>query len=73
MEKVKARTNLKVFRTQQKMSQEDMAFKIGCTRATYSSIESGKRTGRQAFWLDFQKAFNIPDADLWGYMKLDEE
>lgn len=68
-----ARTNLKLFRVKHKMSQEQIAEKIGCTRATYSSIESGKRTGRQAFWLDLQKAFDIPDADLWGLMKPDEE
>lgn len=73
MEKSKARTNLKLFRIKQKMSQEDIAFKIGVTRATYSSIECGKRTGRQYFWLAFQKAFNIPDEELWGYMKTDEE
>lgn len=68
-----ARTNLKLFRVKNKLSQEAMAQKIGCTRATYAAIESGKRTGRQIFWLDFQKAFNIPDAELWGYMKTDED
>lgn len=68
-----ARTNLKLFRVKMKLSQEEMAKKIGCIRATYSAIESGKRTGRQTFWRDFQKAFNIPDAELWGYMKTDEE
>ena len=67
------RTNLKLLRVKNKMSQEDMANKIGCTRATYSAIEIGKREGRRTFWLDFQKAFNIPDGDLWGYMKKDEE
>ena len=66
------RTNLKVFRVKQNLSQEAFAEKIGYTRATYSAIENGKRSGRQRFWLDFQKAFNIPDADLWGYMKNDD-
>lgn len=67
------RTNLKVFRVKMKLSQEEMAEKIGYGRATYSAIESGKRAGRQQFWRDFQKAFDIPDADLWGYIKNDEE
>lgn len=69
----KARTNLKLFRVKMKLSQEEMAKKIGYTRATYSAIECGKRTGRQEFWRDFQRAFNIPDAELWGYMKTDED
>lgn len=68
-----ARTNLKIFRVKNHLSQEEMAKRIGCMRATYSAIESGKRSGRQAFWLDFQKAFSIPDEELWGYMKNDEE
>lgn len=67
------RTNLKVLRVKHKLSQEQMAEKLGYRRATYSAIENGKRTGRQAFWLDFQKAFDIPDSELWGYMKNDEE
>lgn len=67
------RTTLKLFRVKLHLTQEEMAKKIGCTRATYSAIEKGSRTGRRAFWLDFQKAFDIPDSDLWGYMKTDEE
>ena len=66
------RTNLKILRVKNHLSQDQMAKKIGCIRATYSAIENGKRSGRQAFWNDFQKAFNIPDSDLWGYMKNDE-
>lgn len=67
------RTNLKVFRTKQKMTQEEMANCIGYMRATYSAIESGKRNGRQAFWKDLQAAFNISDAEMWELMKKDEE
>lgn len=68
-----ARTNLKLFRVKNKLSQEEMAAKIGVTRGCYAAVEAGKRTGRQAFWISFQKAFDIPDAELWGYMKTDEE
>ena len=67
------RTNLKIFRVKNKLSQEKMAAKIGCTRATYSAIEKGKRDGRRAFWLDFQTAFDVPDGELWGLMKRDDE
>lgn len=60
------RKNLKVFRVQHNLTQDEMSQKIGCTRATYSSIETGKREGRKAFWMDLKKAFNIPDADMWS-------
>lgn len=73
MEKPKQRTNLKLLRVKSKLSQEQMAEKIGCTRATYSAIECGSRNGRDTFWQDFQKAFDIPDQELWGYMKRDEQ
>lgn len=73
MKKKKQRTNLKLLRVKSKLTQEQMADKIGCTRATYSAIECGTRNGRDTFWTDFQKAFNIPDEELWGYMKKDEE
>lgn len=55
----KMRTNLKLFRVKQKLSQEQIADKIGCIRATYSAIENAKRNGRQVFWDDLQKAFGL--------------
>ena len=65
------RTNLKLFRVKMMLSQDEIAEKIGCTRATYSSIESGKRDGRLAFWNDLQKAFGISDADMWALLRID--
>lgn len=63
------RTNLKVFRVKQNMSQEEIARKIGYTRAAYAAIEAGTREGKQAFWKSFQNAFKIPDSDMWEMMK----
>lgn len=67
------RTNLKLFRVKHKLSQEEMAKEIGCSRGCYAGIECGKRTGRKEFWIKLQKAFDVPDSDLWGLMKTDEE
>ena len=67
------RTNLKLFRVKNGLSQEDIAFKIGCGRATYASVETGKRNGTNSFWLALQKAFSIPDSEMWGLIKRDEE
>lgn len=63
------RKNLKVFRVQNDMTQDEIAEKIGCTRATYSAIESGKREGRRSFWEEFQKAFNVSGAEMWALMQ----
>ena len=63
------RTNLKLYRVKKQLSQDEFAERIGCTRATYSAIESGKRDGRQAFWKDLQHAFAIPDAAMWALMQ----
>lgn len=62
------RTELKIFRIKQNLSQQEMADKIGCKRSTYSAIEKGIRDGKQDFWLALQKAFVIPDGDIWGLM-----
>lgn len=66
------RTNLKVFRVKRNLSQEQMADKIGCNRVTYSAIENGRRNGKQSFWVAFQKAFDIPDNEVWQLIKNEE-
>ena len=63
------RKNLKLFRVSCDLSQGEMAEKIGCTRGGYQAIESGLREGRQKFWDKLQKAFDIPDAEMWSLKK----
>ena len=71
MAKAKERTNLKLFRVAQKMTQAEFAEKIGCNRGTYAAIEKGSRNGRTGFWLKLQKVF--PSADIGELMKVDED
>lgn len=66
------RTNLKIFRIKEHLSQTEISERIGCSRATYAAIESGKRCGRQTFWKDLQSAFNLPDSDMWQLMLNDK-
>lgn len=66
------RKNLKVFRVQHDLTQAEIAEKIGCTRTTFSAIESGTRSGRKTFWVELQKAFNVPDAEMWA-LQADEK
>lgn len=67
------RTELIVFRTRQKLTQDEMAALIGVTRSRYAMIEKGTRNGQQSFWNALQKAFNIPDAEMWTLMRKDGE
>lgn len=65
------RINLKLLRVKHGLTQDEMAVKIGVTRCTYAAIENGTRNGRDHFWISLQKAFNIPDEDMWKLKKKD--
>lgn len=66
------RTNLKVFRTAHKLRQTDIAYELGVSRATYSFIERGIRSGNAEFWSKLQRTYNVPDEQMYQLMKLDE-
>ena len=68
-----ARNALYLFRHSKRLSQNEIAEIIGCSRATYSSIETGARNGTMTFWRKLQTAFNIPDAEIGGLMRVDEK
>ena len=67
------RDGLYMYRHRKRLSQQAMADRIGCSRATYAAIEAGKRNGRMTFWQDLQTAFDIPDADIGGLMRIEEK
>lgn len=62
------RMGLKLLRTKHKLSQLNMAEKIGCTRTTFAAIENGERQGSQAFWETLQEVFDIPSELMWELM-----
>lgn len=66
------RTNLKIFRTAHKLRQTDIAVDLGISRATYSFIERGLRSGTTEFWNRLQQKYNVPDAEMWALQKIDE-
>lgn len=66
------RNGLYMFRHGKRLSQREIAEKIGCSRATYSAIENGTRNGTMTFWGKLQTAFDIPDADIGGLMRVDK-
>lgn len=63
------RHNLYLFRCDKRLTQAEMAEKIGVSRITYANVEKGKRDGTIEFWNKFQKAFDVPDTDMWKYQK----
>ena len=66
------RTNLKVFRTDRKLRQTDIAYDLGVSRMTYSFIERGIRSGSAEFWQRLQRVYNVPNEEMYSLMKLDE-
>ena len=66
------RTNLKVFRVAHKLTQAEMAERLGVSRATYVYIERGARSGTIDVWSTLQRVFNVPDAEMFSLQKLDE-
>lgn len=67
------RTDLKVFRVKQKMTQEEFANKIGFSRSQYALIEQGNRNGTIDFWDKLKNTFEIPDTNMWRLMQNDKE
>lgn len=67
------RKNLKLFRVGLELTQSEMAEAVGgITKQGYGSIENGRTHGSPEFWKALQKAFNVPDSDMYNLMKLQE-
>lgn len=45
---------------------------LGIVSSTMVAIFSGARDGTFELWSKFQKALEIPDEEMWGYMKGEE-
>lgn len=69
----KMRMNLKLLRVANRLNQDEMASKLGCSRCTYAAVESGTRTGNPSFWKMVQLVFNVPDEEMYPLMKNIEE
>ena len=67
------RTNLKIFRIRQNMTQLEFASYIDCERSGYSLIENGLRHPSVDFFYKLQEAFNVPDEEMWELTKLDKK
>lgn len=66
------RHNLKMFRVQRKMTQDEMASRLKYSRSQYALVERGERDGTFDFWENLQQTFVIPSADMWNLMRKDD-
>lgn len=59
------RTELKVLRVRNNLTQLQIAKKLGVSKSTYNLIENGNRRGSAEFWLRLQSEFNLKDSEVW--------
>lgn len=59
------RNNLKIFRAKHNMSQAELAEKIGVTRKTIHTIETGKFVPSTVLALTLAKFFQVPVEELF--------
>lgn len=67
------RTELKVIRIKNKMTQKEVAHQLGISIGAYSFIESGKRNGSIATWSKLKKIFNLTGEETWNLMHHQEQ
>lgn len=63
------RMNLKLFRVERKLSQQEMADMLDVPRQTYAMVERGQRRGSDELWAKIKSVFSVPDADMWKLMQ----
>lgn len=63
------RIELKIRRVAKKMTQQQVAEKMGVSVATYSFIESGKRSGSIENWAKIRELFGLTDEEAWKLMQ----
>lgn len=67
------RTRLKLFRVKHKLTQEQIAEKIGYGRMTYANVENGKRNPSKNFCVELGKAFGLSLSKVSELMVIDED
>lgn len=63
------RIRLKQLRIGLQLTQQEIADRLHISPFSYTAIENGKRDGSQNFWSELQRAFQIPDGDMYALMK----
>lgn len=56
---------LKIIRVTEDLTQQEMADRLGITRAHYVMIENGRKKGSIDLFRRLQETFNLGDAETW--------
>lgn len=64
------RHNLYMFRCDKRLTQAEIAAKIGVSRQVYANIEKGRNGGSAEFWGNLQRAFDVPDEEMYPLQKM---
>lgn len=65
------RTDLKVLRVKNRLTQQQLADQLGVSVTTYNFVEQGKRRGTHKFWVDLQRLLKLEDGEVWKLQQLD--
>ena len=66
-------TRIRELRKEQKISQEQLAFAVGTTRQTITSIEVGKYTASLALAYKIARYFDLTIEEVFDFSDLDSE
>ena len=66
-------THIKELRKERKISQEQLAFAVGTTRQTITSIEVGKYTASLALAYKIARYFNLTIEEVFDFSDIDLE
>ena len=66
-------THIKELRKERKISQEQLAFAVGTTRQTITSIEVGKYTASLALAYKIARYFNLTIEEVFDFSDVDSE
>lgn len=63
------RKDLKLFRLNKFLTQQELADQLGVSVSTYNLIEKGTRRGSVDFWTKLQSLYKLEDGDVWKMQK----
>ena len=66
------KTNIRMLRKQKKLSQEELAFAVGVTRQTITSIENEKYTASLVLAYKLARYFNKTIEDVFDFTEQEE-
>lgn len=66
------RTKIRELRKQHKLSQEELAFAVGTTRQTITSIEVGKYTASLILAYKIARHFGLPIEEVFDFTDVEE-